>query len=45
MNRILRTAPIPAAHFFLIGAVASFVLWAQEIRKFFACGRVNGEAS
>jgi magnesium-transporting ATPase (P-type) len=36
MNRIFHTAPIPLAEFFLIGAVASLVLWAEEIRKFFA---------
>lgn len=36
MNRIFHTAPIPVTHFFLIGAVASLVLWLEEIRKFFA---------
>ena len=36
MNRIFHTTPIPLAEFFLIGAVASLVLWAEEIRKFFA---------
>ena len=36
MNRIFHTAPIPMAEFFLIGAVASLVLWVEEIRKFFA---------
>ena len=36
MNRIFHTVPIPAADFFLIGAVASLVLWVEEIRKFFA---------
>jgi len=36
MNRIFHTVPIPPAHFLLIGAVASLVLWAEEIRKFFA---------
>jgi Ca2+-transporting ATPase len=36
MNRIFHTAPIPVTEFFLIGAVASLVLWAEEIRKFFA---------
>lgn len=40
MNRIFHTAPIPLAEFFLIGAVASLVLWAEEIRKFFARRRV-----
>ncbi len=36
MNRILHTVPIPITDFFLIGAVASFVLWIEEIRKWFA---------
>jgi Ca2+-transporting ATPase len=36
MNRIFHTVPIPAADFFLIGTVASLVLWVEEIRKFFA---------
>jgi Ca2+-transporting ATPase len=36
MNRIFHTTPIPLAEFFLIGAVASLVLWAEEIRKLFA---------
>ncbi len=36
MNRTFHTVPIPATHFFLIGAVASLVLWCEEIRKFFA---------
>ena len=36
MNRIFHTVPIPAADFFLIGAVASLVLWVEEIQKFFA---------
>jgi Ca2+-transporting ATPase len=36
MNRLFHTSPIPAAHFILIGALASSVLWTEEIRKFFA---------
>ena len=36
MNEIFHTVPIPFTDFFLIGAVASLVLWAEEIRKFFA---------
>jgi Ca2+-transporting ATPase len=36
MNRLFHTVPIPVEHFFLIGAVASLVLWAEETRKFFA---------
>jgi len=33
LNRLFHTVPIPLAHFFLIGAVASLVLWAEEFRK------------
>ena len=36
MNRLFYTVPIPLPDFFLIGAVASAVLWTEEIRKFFA---------
>jgi Ca2+-transporting ATPase len=36
MNRVFHTVPIPLTNFFLIGAVASLVLWAEEIRKVFA---------
>lgn len=36
MNRIFHTMPIALPQFFLIGAVASLVLWAEEVRKFFA---------
>lgn len=36
MNRVFHTMPIPLPDFFLIGAVASLVLWAEETRKFFA---------
>jgi Ca2+-transporting ATPase len=36
MNRIFHTVPIPVADIFLIGAVASLVLWVEETRKFFA---------
>ena len=36
MNRLFHTVPIPMTEFFLIGAVASSVLWVEEIRKFFA---------
>jgi len=41
LNRLFHTTPIPMTHFFLIGAVASLVLWVEEIRKFFARRRVN----
>lgn len=36
MNRVFHTVPIPLADFFLIGAVASVVLWAEEFRKLLA---------
>ena len=36
MNRLFHTMPIQAGHIFLIGALASCVLWAEEIRKCFA---------
>lgn len=36
MNRVFHTMPIPLTHFFLIGAVASLVLWSEELRKFLA---------
>ncbi|MBA3850122.1 MAG: haloacid dehalogenase [Opitutus sp.] len=39
MNRLFHTAPIPPEDFLLIGAVASGVLWAEEIRKWFARSR------
>ncbi|MBL9168818.1 MAG: HAD-IC family P-type ATPase [Verrucomicrobiales bacterium] len=41
MNRIFHTVPIPMTDFFLIGAVASLVLWVEEIRKFFARRRAR----
>ena len=40
LNAVFHTTPIPATHFFLIGAVASLVLWVEEIRKYFARRRV-----
>jgi len=36
MNRIFHTQPIPFADFFLIGVVASLVLWTEEARKLVA---------
>ena len=36
MNKLFHTVPIPLADFFLIWAVASVILWVEEIRKFFA---------
>jgi magnesium-transporting ATPase (P-type) len=44
MNRIFHTTPIPAADFVIIGAVASVVLWAEEIRKWFARRRAAASA-
>lgn len=41
MNRIFHTMPITFPHFFLIGAVASSVLWTEEIRKRFALRRID----
>ena len=36
LSRIFHTVPIALSEVFLIGAVASSVLWAEEIRKLFA---------
>ncbi len=36
MNQLFQTVPIPLSDLFLIGAVASIVLWAEEIRKLIA---------
>lgn len=33
LARVFHTVPIPVADFFLIGAVASGVLWVEEVRK------------
>ncbi|HUF62224.1 MAG TPA: HAD-IC family P-type ATPase [Verrucomicrobiales bacterium] len=41
MNRIFYTVPIPFADFFLIGLIASSVLWVEEARKWFARRRVQ----
>jgi magnesium-transporting ATPase (P-type) len=35
MNRIFHTQPIGLRDFFLIGSVASLVLWVEEVRKWF----------
>jgi Ca2+-transporting ATPase len=43
MNRIFHTVPIPMTDFFLIGAVASLVLWVEEIRKYVARRRAKSE--
>jgi Ca2+-transporting ATPase len=45
MNRIFHTVPIPLTGFFLIGAVASLVLWVEEIRKVFARRRARAEGT
>ena len=39
MNRLFHTVPILLPNFFIIGAVASSVLWTEEIRKW--CARRN----
>jgi magnesium-transporting ATPase (P-type) len=36
LNKLFHTVPISFSHLFLIGAVASSVLWTEEIRKWFA---------
>ncbi len=36
MNKLFHTVPISLPHFFLIGTVASSVLWTEEIRKWIA---------
>jgi Ca2+-transporting ATPase len=41
MNRIFHTTPIPFADFLLIGAVASIVLWAEELRKWHERRRIR----
>jgi magnesium-transporting ATPase (P-type) len=41
MNKLFDTVPISMPHFFLIGAVASSVLWTEEIRKWFARRRTD----
>ena len=42
LARIFHTTPIPFADFFLIGAVASGVLWVEEARKWIVRCRVSG---
>jgi magnesium-transporting ATPase (P-type) len=44
MNRIFHTTPIPLVDFFIIGAVASLVLWAEESRKWIARRRAAGSS-
>ncbi|MEZ5329396.1 MAG: HAD-IC family P-type ATPase [Verrucomicrobiales bacterium] len=41
MNKLFHTVPISLTHFFLIGAVASSVLWTEEIRKWFVRRRMG----
>jgi Ca2+-transporting ATPase len=41
MNKLFHTVPISLPHVFLIGAVASSVLWTEEIRKWFARRRLD----
>jgi magnesium-transporting ATPase (P-type) len=36
LNKLFHTVPITSGDFLVIAAVASLVLWAEEVRKFFA---------
>ncbi len=36
LNHVFHTVPIPLGDFFLLGLIGSSVLWAEEIRKWFA---------
>ena len=40
LNHIFHTVPIPMKDFFLLGLIGSSVLWAEEIRKWFARRRI-----
>ena len=44
LNHLFHTTPIPPADFFLIGAVASVVLWAEEARKYLARWRARSSS-
>jgi magnesium-transporting ATPase (P-type) len=44
MNTLFHTVPIAKADFLVIFAVASLVLWAEEVRKFFARRRIRKKA-
>ncbi len=44
MNRLFHTVPISWPYMLLIGAVASLVLWLEEIRKYFARRHANQRA-
>jgi magnesium-transporting ATPase (P-type) len=41
LNKVFHTVPIPLAEFFLIGLIASSVLWVEEVRKWFARRRLT----
>jgi Ca2+-transporting ATPase len=43
LNRLFHTVPIPPADLLLIVAVASLVLWLEEIRKFIVRRRGDGQ--
>lgn len=43
LNRLFHTTPLPWPEVFIIGAAASLVIWAEEVRKFFARRKI-GEA-
>jgi len=40
LNTLFHTVPITSGNFLVIAAVASLVLWAEELRKFFARRRL-----
>jgi Ca2+-transporting ATPase len=44
MNTLFHTVPIAITEFFMIFAVASLVLWAEEVRKFFVRRRKRKNA-
>ena len=41
MNSLFHTVPISGVNFLIITAVASLVLWAEEVRKLFARRRLR----
>jgi magnesium-transporting ATPase (P-type) len=44
LNKLFHTVPITSGDFLVIAAVASLVLWAEEIRKFFARRRMADDS-
>lgn len=45
MNRLFHTTPISWMHFIIIGAVASSVLWTEEVRKWLVRRRMGTRAA